>query len=57
MHPERSLRAALRPLPLSVGVDLEVAGEEDATRDGTSPTPCRPCLNRGGTAFAAAFEA
>ena len=28
----RSLRAALRPLPLSVGVDLVVVGEEDAQR-------------------------
>jgi hypothetical protein len=28
----RSLRAALRPLPLSVGVDLVVVGEEDAHR-------------------------
>ena len=28
----RSLRAALRPLPLSVGVDLVVVGEEDARR-------------------------
>lgn len=28
----RSLRAALRPLPLSVGVDLVVVGEEDAER-------------------------
>ena len=26
----RSLRAALRPLPLSVGIDLVVVGEEDA---------------------------
>jgi len=28
----RLLRAALRPLPLSVGVDLVVVGEEDAQR-------------------------
>jgi predicted nucleotidyltransferase len=28
----RSLRAALRPLPLTVGVDLVVVGEEDAQR-------------------------
>jgi len=28
----RLLRAALRPLPLSVGVDLVVEGEEDAER-------------------------
>ena len=28
----RSLRAALHPLPLSVGVDLVVVGEEDARR-------------------------
>jgi len=28
----RSLRAALRPLPLSVGVDLVVVGEADAQR-------------------------
>ena len=28
----RLLRAALRPLPLTVGVDLVVVGEEDAQR-------------------------
>ena len=53
----RLLRAALRPLPLSVGVDLVVTGEEDASHDGTGSTPCKPCLDRGCIAFAAAFEA
>ncbi len=45
IHPKRSLRAALRPLPLSVGVDLGVVGEEDASRDGTGTTPCKLCLD------------